>query len=67
MISEPKKYFGTFMIINVGMSLLYAFSIWRDLWILIVFTVFFHFSTVVFMLMLAWVDPGIIPKIFSNF
>lgn len=67
MISEPKKYFGTLALINIGLALLYAFSTHRDLWIFIVFTVFFHFTTDLFMLMLAWVDPGIIPKIFSNF
>lgn len=67
MISEPKKYFGTLALINIGLGLMYAFSTHPDLWIFIVFTVFFHIATDVFMLMLAWVDPGIIPKIFSNF
>lgn len=67
MISQPKNYFGTMLVINVGMGLMYAFSTDPDYWYLIVLAVLAHVGTMVFMLMLAWVDPGIIPKIFSNY
>jgi hypothetical protein len=53
--------------INVGMILLYAFSTYREFWYLIVLSVIFHVLTVILMLVLAWVDPGIIPKIFSDY
>lgn len=67
MVSQPKNYIATFFTINIGMALFYAFSTHPDLWALIVFSVFFHISVVALMLLLAWVDPGIIPKIFSNY
>lgn len=67
MVSEPHKYFGTMATINVGMALLYAFSTTPTFWYLIVLSVIFHVATVALMIALALIDPGIIPKIFSNF
>lgn len=67
MVSEPRKYFATLAAINIGMILLYVFSTNPQYWYLIVFSVLAHASTVVFMVILALVDPGIIPKIFSNY
>jgi len=67
MVSQPKNYIATFFVINLGMALLYAFSTHSDLWPLIVITVFNHVGVIICMLVLAWVDPGIIPKIFSNY
>lgn len=67
MVSEPHKYFATLATINVGMGLLYAFSTNGTYWYLIVLSAIFHIATVLLMIALALVDPGIIPKIFSNF
>jgi hypothetical protein len=49
------------------MILVYVFSTNAKYWYLIVFSVIFHVLTMVCMLLLAWVDPGIIPKIFSAY
>ena len=67
MVSEPQNYVATFLGINIGMCLVYAFSTDSHYWYLIVFDVIFHVATIVFMIFLALVDPGIIPKIFSNY
>ena len=67
LVSQPKNYLGTFAVINIGMGLMYAFSTHTDLWVLIALSAIFHVLVIVFMLILAWVDPGIIPKIFSNY
>lgn len=67
MVSEPHKYLGTMAVINVGMGLFYAFSTSPTYWYLIVLSALFHFATVALMIVLALIDPGIIPKIFSNF
>jgi hypothetical protein len=67
MISEMHKYCATMFAINFGMILLYVFSTYKDCWYLIVLSVIFHVLTVTLMLVLAWVDPGIIPKIFSDY
>ncbi len=67
MVSEPQNYVATFLGINIGMCLLYAFSTDANYWYLIVLAVLFHVATDVFMIFLALVDPGIIPKIFSNY
>lgn len=67
MVSEPKKYFATLSVINIGMILLYVFSTDVKYWYLIVLSVIFHVATVMFMIFLALIDPGVIPKIFSNY
>jgi hypothetical protein len=67
MVSQPKNYFGTAAAINVGMILLYIFSTNSIYWYLIVLDVLSHVSTMIWMVFLAIIDPGIIPKIFSNY
>lgn len=54
-------------VINIGMGLLYGFSTDSKYWYLIILSVIFHVATVILMIALALIDPGIIPKIFSNF
>lgn len=49
------------------MCLVYAFSTDPKYWYLIVLEVIFHIATIIFMVFLAVVDPGIIPKIFSHY
>ena len=67
MISEPKKYFATFISINVGMALIYAFSTNEREWYLILLSAILHVLTIGFMIALALIDPGIIPKITSKY
>jgi hypothetical protein len=67
MVSQPKNYFATASVINIGMILFYVFSTNPNYWYLIVLTAIAHASTMIWMFLLAVIDPGIIPKIFSNF
>lgn len=67
LVSEPHKYFGTFVVINIGMVLFYVFSVEWSRWYLAMFSLIFHFLSIFFMVILAFVDPGIIPKIFGGF
>ena len=53
MVSEPQNYVATFLGINIGMCLLYAFSTDANYWYLIVLAVLFHVATDVFMIFLA--------------
>lgn len=67
MISEPTKYFSTLCTIIVGMTLFYIFSTRAENWYLIVLVAIFNLLTYIFMGILAFADPGIVPKIFSNY
>lgn len=67
MVSQPKNYFGTMAVLNIGLFLFYGFSTNTQYWYLIVLTVLFHIGTLVYMVLLALVDPGIIPKIISEY
>jgi hypothetical protein len=67
MVSQPKNYFATASVINIGMILFYVFSTNPNYWYLIVLSAIAHVSTMIWMFLLAVIDPGIIPKIFSNF
>jgi hypothetical protein len=53
--------------INIGMILFYVFSTNSTYWYLIAITAISHFFTVILLLLLAWIDPGIIPKIMSTY
>ena len=49
------------------MILIYVFTVEWSRWYLAALTVLFHFSTIFFMIILAFMDPGVIPKIFPSF
>lgn len=66
-ISEPAKYLSTMGSIIIGMILFYVFSSREGTWPLVMLAAIFQVMTLFFMVILAFTDPGIIPKIFSNY
>ena len=67
LLSEPKKYLGTHLIIMLGMVGYYACSARYQNIASITITAFIHFITVSILVILAFKDPGIIPKILPDF
>lgn len=61
------KYLITHLAILVGMILYYVFTApdTNGGWIAV--TVIFHVTTFAILIILAYKDPGILPKILSNF
>lgn len=66
-ISQPKKYFATLILLNVSMVLFYVFATDSKHWYLILFTAIFHVLSNLLMGILSFKDPGIIPKIFGSY
>jgi len=67
LLSEPEKFVGNMLVLNGTMGLVYAFSTQHDLWALALPAAFFHALTVVFMIVLARVDPGFISKVYPTY
>ena len=67
LLSEPKKYLGTHIMLIVGMLLYYICTAKYQHPAPIVLTVLLHILVLVVMFMMAFRDPGIIPKILPNF
>ena len=66
-VSEPKKYFSTLAVINIGMIIYYVFTATQGKWYLTMLSAIFHVLTNIFFAALAFVDPGIVPKIFDRY
>jgi hypothetical protein len=67
LVSEPFNYFATLTAINLGMALVYGFSSNLEYEPLFSLTVICHVLTMVWLLLLALVDPGIIPKVLTGY
>lgn len=67
LISEPRKYLATFLLINIPMVLVYYSAANINQWYLGIIAAAFHFLALVCMLILGFKDPGIIPKVFSRY
>ena len=67
LLSEPKKYFGTHLMLMAGMLIYYICTAKYQHPLPIVLTVLLHISVLAVMFVLAFKDPGIIPKILPNF
>ena len=66
-MSEPKKYFGTHMLIFVGLMLYYIFTASRAPGGLVVLSVILHLTTIGVMIVLAYTDPGMVPKVLVQY
>ena len=58
---------GTVLAINIGMILFYIFTVSTKRLYLLILSAIFHFLTDLFLIVLACIDPGVIPKIFSSY
>lgn len=59
---------ATFLTINIGMGLFYGFSISVDKYIaLLIVAAMFHFVSILAMVVLAFANPGTIPKIYGTY
>ena len=68
LVSQPKRYIATFLTLNIGMILFYVFSTSTQKHLpLLVLAIIFHLLSLAFMVVLAFADPGIIPKIYSEY
>ena len=62
-----EKYLGTHFAIVVGLILYYVFTAPYTNAGLVVITIIFHILTFIVLIILAYKDPGILPKILTNF
>lgn len=67
LISEPKKYLGTHLLLFFGLLLYYIFTASRSPPVLIAITVILHIITIVVLIILAYTDPGMLPKILVTY
>ncbi len=68
LISEPKKYIATHILFLCLMIVYYAATAPKiDNIGIVIFTVLLHLSVIIMMLILAVVDPGIIPKVLPKY
>jgi|JI9StandDraft_1071089.scaffolds.fasta_scaffold375652_2 hypothetical protein len=67
LVSEPRKYAGTHVLIWVGMLLFYIVTAFRAPPGLLVLTIILNILVQVFLLILGFTDPGMIPKILSGY
>lgn len=67
LVSEPRKYAGTHVLIWVGMLLFYIVTAFKAPVGLVVLTVLLNIAVQVFLLFLGFTDPGMIPKILSGY
>lgn len=66
-ISEPRKYVATHVLIWVAALLFYIVTAFKTSIVLISLVVLFNILVEVFLLMLGFTDPGMIPKILSSY
>ena len=67
LVSEMPKYLGTHAAIIVGTTLYYIFTAPYAPTALLVLTIIFHLFTFVTLVVLAYKDPGILPKVLPSF
>ncbi len=67
LLSEPRKYLGTQVLIWLVMALYYAICGWRAPLALLVVTAALNVVAQIAMTVLGLRDPGIIPKILKEF
>lgn len=67
LLSEPKKYAGTHLMLFAGMVIYYSCAAQFQHWLPILLTVLLHLVVLAIMFSIAFKDPGIIPKILPNF
>jgi hypothetical protein len=67
MVSEPRKYGGTHLLLWVAALLFYIVTAFKSPIGLVVITVILNIAVEVFLLILGFTDPGMIPKILSSY
>lgn len=67
MVSEPRKYAGTHVLLWAAALLYYATTAFIAPIGLVILTVLFNIAVEVFLLILGFTDPGMIPKILSSY
>ena len=67
LVSEPKKYAGTHVLIWFAMILFYIVTAFKAPIVLVVITVLLNILVQIFLLILGFVDAGMIPKILSGY
>lgn len=67
LLSEPKKYIGTHSLLLIGILMYYIFCAKYQHPVIILFTVIFHILVFCDMIVLAFRDPGIVPKILPGY
>ena len=63
LISEPRKYIGTHILFWVGLILYYVVTAWKAPIALVVITVVLNLIVELMLIILAFTDPGMIPKV----
>ena len=67
LLSQPRKYLATHILMVLLMALYYAVCGWRSPLALLVVSVCLHLLGLGMLLILGQKDPGIVPKIFSDY
>lgn len=67
LLSEPSKFMGNMVLLNVTMGLVYAFSTQHEYWYLALPAALCHVLAFIFMVVLARVDPGFISKVYPTY
>lgn len=67
MVSEPRKYIGTHVLMWFGMLLYYAVTAWKAPIALVMLTVLLNIIVQIILVVLGFTDPGMIPKILSGY
>lgn len=55
------------VVLNVTMGLVYAFSTQHDYWYLGLPAGFFHLMTIIFMMIIARVNPGFLSQVYPTY
>ena len=67
LISEPKRYLLTHVLITAVLILYYVFTANKSPLSLLVITIILHIAIEVVLIALGLIDPGIIPKILQRY
>lgn len=67
LVSEPKKYAGTHLLLWLGALLYYIVTAFRAPVALVVLSVLLNIAIQLALLALGFTDPGMIPKILSGY
>ena len=67
LLSEPKKFIGTLALYCIGFTLYYAVSVQYQHPFIIASIALTQVSALLMLIILAFKDPGIIPKVLPNF
>lgn len=67
LLSEPQKYAGTHGLIMIGIFMYYVFCAKYQHPAAVLFTVILHIIVLFDMVILAFRDPGILPRILTNY